>query len=1105
MRNLILKLKNILIVLILVLLFASISTDAKASSCDIKCYLSNSVTSVVSAFTPAPKISLSILLNSYQNYVTPVPEKQVATVYPTVDSIINKILNTPSLLAKLRGPTGPTGLQGPQGPQGTPGPTQPVTNPANPIVYMTAGVTTADPAHNFTGGEYASVANLTANIFTNTTSNITNLNVNGPSALSGTLSVTGSSSFGALTASTINGLTINGGGTLTIANGKTLTANNSLTFSGTDGTIMTFPTTSATLARTDAANTFTGHQTIEGVTSTGATGTGKFVFDTSPILTTPTLGAATATTLVTSTSETVPLLIGGTAVGSSLELRSTSGVGTTDFIKFNVGSNGATEAMRILDNGNVGIGASTNLSQFTVRQSADTSNIGGTTTANASTTITGSGTTFTTSLGIGDRISLSSASSTYATVTAIASDTSLTVDTALGNGTSQTINRKKSIFRVDDNTGSNKLVINDQGYIGIGVASPTGLLHIKTQVAIFSATGGTITFTDSNGLNPRSSPSYPGGYTVHTFTSGTTTFTPNTVGTVEYLVVGGGGGGGGSGNAGPGGGGGAGGFRSGSLSVTSQAYSIIVGGAGNAGANNGGGANAQGGTGGVSTFSSITAAGGGGGAGPAGSDFGTAGGSGGGSRYGQAGAAGNTPSTVPSQGNNGGGSIFTGSYGTGGGGGASAVGATGTASNGGNGGAGTASSITGTSVTYAGGGGGATQAGAGGTNGTGGAGGGGNGGTSGIDGPGSSGTTNRGGGGGGASYAAGTGAIGGAGGSGIVVLRYLTNSTGQVDSLFVDSTSGNVGIGTTSPSTDKLVVVGDIRIGITGSNGCIENFAGTALTGSCSSDINLKKNIVPITGILDKFTQLEPVTYEWRSDEFPERHFGTDPVKGLIAQQVEQLFPELVGTDSNGFKTLDYGISLQVMSIEAIKEMNLNLDAVAGTVVPLPGSASESFATAFFNNLFAKITAWLADAGNGVAKIFTGELDTSKLCVKKSNGTNVCIDGNQLDALLQNSNGSVVNNNGGNSNPPPPPAPDTTAPVITLTGDAVINLNVGDTYTEAGATATDDVDTSVAVVISGTVDTTTAGTYTIHYNATDTAGNHAVEVLRTVNVNPPTP
>jgi hypothetical protein len=52
--------------------------------------------------------------------------------------------------------------------------------------------------------------------------------------------------------------------TLTIADGKTLTASHSLTLAGTDSTTMTFPSTSASIARTDAAQTFTGNQTITG-------------------------------------------------------------------------------------------------------------------------------------------------------------------------------------------------------------------------------------------------------------------------------------------------------------------------------------------------------------------------------------------------------------------------------------------------------------------------------------------------------------------------------------------------------------------------------------------------------------------------------------------------------------------------------------------------------------------------------------------------------------------------------------------------------------------------------------------------------------------------
>jgi len=77
---------------------------------------------------------------------------------------------------------------------------------------------------------------------------------------------------------------------------------------------------------------------------------------------------------------------------------------------------------------------------------------------------------------------------------------------------------------------------------------------------------------------------------------------------------------------------------------------------------------------------------------------------------------------------------------------------------------------------------------------------------------------------------------------------------------------------------------------------------------------------------------------------------------------------------------------------------------------------------------------------------------------------------------------------------------DTEAPVITLTGSATVDLVVGAAYTEAGATVTDNKDTALTATIAGVVNTATAGTYTVTYNVTDTAGNDAVEVTRTVNV-----
>ena len=90
---------------------------------------------------------------------------------------------------------------------------------------------------------------------------------------------------------------------------------------------------------------------------------------------------------------------------------------------------------------------------------------------------------------------------------------------------------------------------------------------------------------------------------------------------------------------------------------------------------------------------------------------------------------------------------------------------------------------------------------------------------------------------------------------------------------------------------------------------------------------------------------------------------------------------------------------------------------------------------------------------------------------------------------------------------PAPPAPDEEEPVITLTGDATVTITVKDAYTDAGATAVDNVDGDVtaSIVVSGdTVDVNTPGTYVIRYNVSDAASNPATEVVRTVTVLPDT-
>ncbi len=79
---------------------------------------------------------------------------------------------------------------------------------------------------------------------------------------------------------------------------------------------------------------------------------------------------------------------------------------------------------------------------------------------------------------------------------------------------------------------------------------------------------------------------------------------------------------------------------------------------------------------------------------------------------------------------------------------------------------------------------------------------------------------------------------------------------------------------------------------------------------------------------------------------------------------------------------------------------------------------------------------------------------------------------------------------------------DTTAPVISLLGVPSVLLAVGDTYVDAGATASDLVDGNLtgSIVTVNPVDTSTPGTYVVTYNVTDSHGNAALQVTREVRV-----
>ena len=79
---------------------------------------------------------------------------------------------------------------------------------------------------------------------------------------------------------------------------------------------------------------------------------------------------------------------------------------------------------------------------------------------------------------------------------------------------------------------------------------------------------------------------------------------------------------------------------------------------------------------------------------------------------------------------------------------------------------------------------------------------------------------------------------------------------------------------------------------------------------------------------------------------------------------------------------------------------------------------------------------------------------------------------------------------------------DTTAPVISLTGESELTVEAGDAFTDAGATSLDIVDGDLTgeLVLVSTVDTSKPGEYTVTYSSSDTSDNKSEDVVRKVTV-----
>ena len=107
---------------------------------------------------------------------------------------------------------------------------------------------------------------------------------------------------------------------------------------------------------------------------------------------------------------------------------------------------------------------------------------------------------------------------------------------------------------------------------------------------------------------------------------------------------------------------------------------------------------------------------------------------------------------------------------------------------------------------------------------------------------------------------------------------------------------------------------------ITGSNGQLTGYLTVTgdITAYHSSDRRLKENITPIESALEKVSQLGGYTFDWIPTEGIHINEGHDI--GVIAQEVEEIIPEIVITRDNGYKAVQYE-KIVALLIEANKEL----------------------------------------------------------------------------------------------------------------------------------------------------------------------------------------
>ncbi len=293
-----------------------------------------------------------------------------------------------------------------------------------------------------------------------------------------------------------------------------------------------------------------------------------------------------------------------------------------------------------------------------------------------------------------------------------------------------------------------------------------------------------------------------------------------------------------------------------------------------------------------------------------------------------------------------------------------------------------------------------------------------------------------------------------------IFVGYDTRASADANTneIVIGSRAIGNGSNTTTIGTRNVLYIGGSGIGTNSKVARFTNASGycdvTPVTGgvSCSSDINLKKNIltlednknfilqtIPVLPIqettLDKIMKITPVNYNWNSEEYVLNSDGTDNKHiGFIAQEMEQIFPNIVSTDAKGtvdpitgktiyLKSISYA-SITPYLVKGIQEMNLQVKDL------------QSLDTTKATSLGSLMKNFLGEVGNNVTDLYASVIHSDKVETKMLCVGSTCVTEQQfleivnknvvipVTPILQSPSPDLSSGNSGSSASQPPSCTD---------------------------------------------------------------------------------